>query len=647
MALDSRYRVIATAGHVDHGKSALVKALTGVDPDRLREEQERQMTIDLGFARLDLPSGTVAGIVDVPGHRDFIHNMLAGLGGIDAVLLVVAADEGMMPQTREHLAILDLLNITDGVAVITKADLVDEEWLTLVQEEVGENLLGTSLESIPTRVVSAVTGQGLAELVGDIDAVLARVPPPADVGRPRLPLDRVFSLRGHGTVVTGTLLGGALKVGDLATLLPGERQVRVRSLQTHGASIEEARPGSRVAANLVGVQTEEVERGQVLTKDGWLTLTGMFDARVRCLQGVLKGLEHAEEAQLFAGALDVPVRLRLLEAEVLAPGEMGWAQVVPSRPIPVAFGDRFILRRLTPSQTIGGGLVVDAHPGRRHRRNDPDVWTWLELVSTADESAQAVLRLRRYGLQSASALARLLDVTPAQGYSIVQGLAEAGQVALLTDTGQPDTTLAAAADDWADLTEKTLAMVGAYHEQYPVRIGIPREELRRGLRLRQMVFVAALERWLLEGRLTGQADRVRLPSWRVELRGEQQARAEETERVLRAAGTTGVGWAELAETAGEDLLGVLQANGRLVRLADDIVLGAEAYEQSLAATRGLLESEGAVSVAQVRDALGSNRRSTLALLAHLDDRGITRREGDHRVKGRRFAAAAENGPVEP
>jgi len=291
----ARQRVIATAGHVDHGKSSLVRALTGVDPERLREEQERQMTIDLGFGYFRLPSGVLVGVVDVPGHRDFIHNMLAGLGGIDAVLLVVAADEGLMPQTLEHIAILDLLGISAGVVVLTKSDLVeDEDWLLLVEEDVRRGLEGTTLGSLPLVRVSSLTGAGLDDLVATLDALLAAAPPTPDLGRPRLPVDRVFSLRGHGTVVTGTLTGGSLNAGDQVTIVPTGVKARVRSLQTHGQGVPVAAPGTRTAANLVGVQVGEVRRGDTVTVGQWLHGSTAFDVRLRLLPSATRPLYHAD-----------------------------------------------------------------------------------------------------------------------------------------------------------------------------------------------------------------------------------------------------------------------------------------------------------------------------------------------------------------
>ena len=321
-------RVIGTAGHVDHGKSRLVEALTGIDPDRLKEEKEREMTIDLGFAWLTLPSGEPVGIVDVPGHRDFIENMLAGVGGIDAALFVVAADEGVMPQTREHLAILDLLGVRNGVVALTKTDLVeDEEWLELVQLDVTELLEGTVLADARMVPVSVRTGQGLPTLLEELERLLENAPPRRDLSRPRLPIDRVFTIAGFGTVATGTLIDGDLQVGQEVEVLPQGLKARVRGLQTHKEKIERAVPGSRVAVNLTGVSTDEVRRGDVVTIPGWLKPTTLIDVRLRYLDSAPRPLRHNALLKFFSGSAEVMAKTRLLDSEVIRPGGEGWVQL--------------------------------------------------------------------------------------------------------------------------------------------------------------------------------------------------------------------------------------------------------------------------------------------------------------------------------
>ncbi|TMF47895.1 MAG: selenocysteine-specific translation elongation factor [Chloroflexi bacterium] len=387
---------IGTAGHIDHGKSTLVKALTGIDPDRLAEEKERGMTIDLGFAWLTLPGGREVSIVDVPGHEGFIKNMLAGVGGIDAALLVVAADEGVMPQTREHLAILDLLRVRRGVVALTKADLVDEEWLELVQEEIAEQLQPTSLAGSAILPISAYTGQGLPVLVAELERILNEAQERQNIARPRLPIDRVFTMTGFGTVVTGTLLDGAFKVGQEVEILPPGIKTRVRGLQTHRHAVEAANPGSRVAINLANVPRTGLQRGDVVALPGQFQQTMLIDARIQLLPDAARPLAHNTQVDFYTGSQEVPASVRLLDVEELKPGESAWAQLRLRRPAVMARRDRFILRLSSPSMTIGGGEVIDVHP-RYHRRFQAAILNTLETLErgSPDELVLAALDRRR------------------------------------------------------------------------------------------------------------------------------------------------------------------------------------------------------------------------------------------------------------
>jgi selenocysteine-specific elongation factor len=357
--------VLGTAGHIDHGKSALVHALTGIDPDRLPEEKRRGMTTDLGFAWLKLPSGREVSIVDVPGHERLVKNMLAGAGGIDLALLIIAADEGVMPQTKEHLAILDLLGVERGIVVVTKKDLVDKEGLDLAVMEAEEVIKGTTLAQAPVVEVSALTKEGLPDLINVIDHLLDSTPQRADISKPRLAIDRVFTMRGFGTVVTGTLINGQLRVRQEIEILPPGLRTHIRGLQTHKRKIDTALPGSRVAANLHGVSTEELERGMVITTPGWLKPTQLLDVKLRAVPDLPRPIRHNMSLTFHFGASEVAGRVRLLDKEKLGGGESGWAQIRLAYPVAVANGDLFVIR--VPQGTIGGGEIVDSHP-KRHRR---------------------------------------------------------------------------------------------------------------------------------------------------------------------------------------------------------------------------------------------------------------------------------------
>ena len=403
--------VIGTAGHVDHGKSKLVEALTGTNPDRLAEEQARGLTIELGFAWLTLPSGREVSIVDVPGHVRFVRHMLAGAGAIDLALFVIAADEGVMPQTREHLEILDLLDVRHGVVAITKCDLVEEGWLDLVEEEARALLEPTSLGGAPMVRVSAVSGRGLDELQQALDRALDGVPAPRDVGRPRLGIDRVFTMSGFGTVVTGTLLDGRLRVGDSVEAAPGGPTARIRGLQTHRTEREQAEPGTRVAVNLAGVATEQLRRGQVLAPAGRLAPARTLDARVRVLGH--RPLRHNLRVALHAGADEVQGRVRVLGGidrdagegvggGEIAAGAEGWCQLVLRQPVAVLPGDLFVLR--VSDQTVAGGRVIEVNPPR-HRRSDPATVERLEARAAGTPESRVLATLERLDPCPASAIA--------------------------------------------------------------------------------------------------------------------------------------------------------------------------------------------------------------------------------------------------
>ena len=404
-------RVIGTAGHVDHGKSTLIAALTGTHPDRLKEEQEREMTIELGFGWMVLPDGEEVGIVDVPGHRDFIENMLAGVGGIDAAILVIAADEGVMPQTREHLAILDLLQIQKGLVVLSKVDLVDDnDWLDLVENDVRSVLTGTMLENAMIIRVSVRTGFGLDDLKHALVDLLKDSAPRLDLGRPRLPIDRVFSMAGFGTVVTGTLTDGHLSLGDEVEILPSGMEGRVRGLQTHKKKEEISVPGSRTAVNISGIALDEIKRGEVLVTPGHYQAVRRFDARLRLLKDLTAPLKHGMEVKIFLGTAETIARVRILGSENLDPGEEGWVQFELRNPLVLVRGDRYILRRPSPGETLGGGQVVDPTPKERHKRFDEGVIKALETLSKGSPTEvflQASLALGPASVREITARSRL------------------------------------------------------------------------------------------------------------------------------------------------------------------------------------------------------------------------------------------------
>jgi selenocysteine-specific elongation factor len=638
--------VIGTAGHVDHGKSTLVKTLTGIDPDRWEEERRREMTIDLGFAWLTLPSGRSISVIDVPGHERFIKNMLAGVGGIDAALLIVAADESVMPQTEEHLAILDLLGVEHGLVVLTKADLVDEEWLVLVGEEVRERLAGTSFAHAPHVAVSARTGQGLDRLLAALDEQLDHTPSRMQAhGEPRLSIDRSFTVGGFGAVVTGTLLDGPLKLGDEVEIVPKGLRARVRGLQTHQRKEDVALPGTRVAVNLAGVSHHDLARGDMLALPGRLQPTDLLDAQLRLVPAGARPLRQNDRLDLFVGAAETPCRVTLLERDELPPGETGWVQLRLDRPIAVTRGDRYILRLPSPSQTIGGGRVIDTNPVR-HRRFRPEVTAALDALARG-QPADLLLRalengqpqewadlVKASGLPAGAAAAALKELI---GEEKVVVLGEADKIArwqhgkmsseLLDDHL---VTLSSChlvtAKAWSALNEKLATALRGYHRRYPLRMAMPREELRSRLRLTGEGLEAVLATAVGQGLVVIHEASVRLPE-------HTPAPTPEQERIVRQLldGFRAAPYVPPAFDLDPELQNWLIEQGTVVRVAPDVAFLPQTYATMIEWVRQQIGATGGVTVAQFRDHFGSSRKYALALLEHLDERKITRRAGDARV----------------
>ncbi len=617
-------RVIGTAGHVDHGKSTLIAALTGVHPDRLKEEQEREMTIDLGFGWLTLPDGQEIGIVDVPGHRDFIENMLAGVGGIDAALLVIAADEGVMPQTREHLAILDLLQIQAGLVVLTKIDLIDDPgWLDLVEADVRTVLQGTVLQDAPILRVSARTKAGLPELTRTLGLLLENQPSRPDLGRPRLPVDRVFSMPGFGTVVTGTLTDGQLSTGDEVELLPSGLRGRIRGLQTHKKEEESAVPGSRTAVNLSGVEADKVRRGEVVAHPGQYQPTQRLDVRFRLLADASAPLRHHTEVKLFISAAETIADVRLLGTETLNPGETGWLQLELRQPVVAVRGDRYILRRPSPGETLGGGTVVDPQPKRRHKRFDESVLKALESMaqgSPAEVLLQANLALGPALVKDVITRSRL-DASAAE--SALQELVTSGQIIKLED-------MLIAASQFAALRETVVATLTAYHKEYPLRRGMPREELKSRLKLQPRAFNLVLPRLAEEGALVEGPKWAALPGHKVRFSPPQQVKVEKLLAQFAAAPFAPPSIKECLAEVGEDVFAALLDSGDLVAVSNEVVFRKTDYETMVEKIRQAIEQKGQITLAEVRDLLGTSRKYVQALLEYLDEVGVTIRDGDFR-----------------
>jgi selenocysteine-specific elongation factor len=620
--------VVGTAGHVDHGKSSLVRALTGIDPDRLKEEKAREMTIDLGFAWLTLPDGEQIGIIDVPGHRDFIENMLAGVGGINAVMFVVAADEGAMPQTREHLAIIDLLRIPTGVIALTKIDLVqDPGWLELVQLDLAELMMGTVLDGTPIIPVSARTGEGLDQLLAALATQLTAQPAPNDIGRPRLWVDRVFSVSGFGTVVTGTLLDGSLTVGQEIQL--GGSQGRIRGLQSHQQPLEVALPGNRVAVNVSGIDKSEIRRGQLLTLPGTIPMTELIAVRFHHLSDSPRPLRNNAEVKFFCGAAETMATVHVLDFEQLAPGAEGWLQLELRDPLPLVAKDRFILRYPSPGETIGGGDVIDPAQRRRWRRkaDAPRIAARLEALTHGNPIDLVTAAVDRLPLT----LRQLAETTSLDEETTTLALEQALEKGAIVALGGGWWISKTGFESLRDRLDHGLT---AFHRAQPLHTGMNPDSLRRQLGLEAPAFEAfidsAIGRALVTRTRTGSIAR---HGFTVQLSRTQRAAVDRLLEAFASAPYTPPSYKEAAAIVDEDVLAMLIESGELIRIPPDVLLTPPVFHEFAEGTARILDSEGRITIKAFRDQFNTSRKYAQAVLEYYDNLGITRRIGDDHVRG--------------
>lgn len=635
--------IVGTAGHVDHGKTALVRALTGQDTDRLPEEKRRGISIDLGFASFHLPGGREVGLVDVPGHERFIRNMVAGASGMDLVMLVVAADEGVMPQTREHLDILELLGVQAGVVVITKRDLVEPEWLDMVAEEVRTAVAGSFLAGAPMVAVSAVTGEGLEGLKRTLEDLAPAVTPKDPSGFVRLPVDRVFTVAGFGTVVTGTLFSGSAAVEDRLELLPSRRPVRVRQVQVHGRKLPRALAGQRVALNLAGVDKDEVRRGDVLVTPGTLSPCDTFGGRLRLLasgtspgDAAPRALSSGARVRLHVGTAEAVCRVLLLDREELSPGESCFVQFKMERGLAVARGDHFIVRRHSPVATVGGGVVIA--PGRRFKRFNPEGLRELAALESGDPQAVVEAMLGGERPLTGTELSRRAGLAPAQLAPLVSGLAAAGRAVAVGG----EAYLSAAG--YGVLRERVAGLLREFHRRSPLRRGMPREEVRVSLwpDVEVKTSNALLQRMEEDGLIGLDQEVVTLAGWRPTLTTAQEGLARALEAAYRAAGLSPPTPAEAvaavrgspggaASTSGHaEVFNLLVDQGVLVKVAEGMYFHREAMDAAVAAVRRHLEERGAMTMAEMRDLFGTTRKYAVPLGEYFDRLRLTRRVGDER-----------------
>jgi selenocysteine-specific elongation factor len=627
--------IVGTAGHIDHGKTALVKAVTGIDTDRLKEEKERGISIELGFANLALSDDVHLGIVDVPGHERFVKTMLAGVGGIDLVILVIGADEGVMPQTREHLHICELLQVKRGLVALTKVDLVDPDWLEMVRADLQGVLAGTFLESAPVIPVSSITGYGLPELRAALQASASTVEPKRRDGIFRLPIDRVFTMRGFGTVVTGTLWSGSARIGDEVVVLPQGLRSRVRRLQVHGQTVEQAWAGQRTAVNLPGLEVEQLDRGNLLAFPGSLTSTAAFDVSLALLKDAPRALRNRARVRFHLGTSEVLARVVLLDREELEPGEETFAHLRLEGPAAGMAGDRYVVRSYSPAVTIGGGSILDPAPPVR-RRAKLQLLEHLRVLSSGTSAQQVERLLLQAGpapvtLDALRASASMGEATLA---AELDRLVQGGAAVSIDVRGEPGYLHRSAHDR---LATELVALLEEFHRKEPLKDGLPKEELRSRLaHIGSALFGRLLQDLAERQMIVIDREKVRHFAHRATLSAEEQGVKERLERIYLEAGFQPPS-PELALTrarggkTGLTIFHRLADEGTLVKIQGDLYLHREQYERAKGALLDHLKAHPSISVPDFKDLLGVSRKFAIPFLEHFDSVKLTRRQGDARV----------------
>ena len=632
-----KHIIIGTAGHIDHGKTTLIRALTGRNTDRLKEEQKRGISIELGFTYFDLPSGKRAGIIDVPGHEKFIKNMLAGVMGIDIVLLVVAADEGVMPQTSEHLAILDLLGIDKGFIVLTKADLVEEEWLELVKEEVKEEVKGTFLEDSPIISVSSIRKTGIEEVTKLIDELTLEVEDREIDDMPRLPVDRVFTIAGFGTVITGTLLSGKLNTGDEIQVFPGNKLGRIRSLQVHDEDTPTAYAGQRVAINIAGLKKEDIDRGDVVAPINSMKETLMLDVKVKLIKDINRTIDNRTRIRLYIGTKEVLCRIIILDKDVLNPGEESYAQLRLEEEIVAKRGDRFIIRFYSPMFTIGGGEVLEPNPTKK-KRFDEEVLKELQIKEEGDsiDIIEKIILDKSDTFPTIKEISTFTAMLENKVKESVEKLVMDDRVVLFNLTKKIHVIHI---DYFNKLKEDIIEELKYYHKRYPLKPGMPKEEIRSKFlknmkpRLGDMFIDLLIENGYIEQKM----ENIHISGFEIKYSDLQLKLKSDLIRLYREnifmppKREDLVNILDYNKDEIEQVLNSVIENGELIKLSDEVYLYKESYEEGLKILKDYIDENGSITVAEYRDTLNTNRRVALSLLEYFDQLKITERNGDKRT----------------
>ncbi|MFZ3056262.1 MAG: selenocysteine-specific translation elongation factor [Smithella sp.] len=631
-----KHFVLGTAGHVDHGKTALIKALTGVDTDRLKEEKKRGITIELGFASLALPSGQTLGIVDVPGHEKFIKNMVSGAAGIDLVMMVIAADEGIMPQTKEHLHICSLLGISKGIVALTKTDMVEKEWLDLVQSEITEFLQGTFLEGAPVVLVSAIKQEGLTDLIKAIDTTVSKINEKTDDGIFRLPVDRVFTMKGFGTVVTGTLVSDHIKTGEEVEILPGDIAARIRGIQVHNQSVEDAWAGQRTAINLQGVEKSIIERGNVLVRPETVWPSQRLDVFVEFLASNSKSLKNKALVRLHTGTSEIIARITLLDKDELAPGQKAFAQLVLANKDVIVSGDRFVLRSYSPITTIGGGQIIDPLPSK-HKRQNEKIIAALNVLQSGSLPEKISIIMERTGFSGINlrGLNFRLGVNTKKIREALEGLLS-NKKAILLDS--EDTTVISAFfyNQLEELISKNLA---AYHKKNPLQMGISKEQLKEtlGRAISVKLFNLALRNLGKKETIVSDKDNVRLAEYQVQLAGDLDSLHNNIAMIYNDAGLTPPSLTDVVnnfkdqKAKAQSIIKLMLKDGDLIKINEELCFASGSLNKLRDDYKAMLVKDGKATPATFKELTGLSRKYIIPLMEYFDMSKLTVRVDDHRI----------------
>ncbi len=632
-----KHLIIGTAGHIDHGKTSLIKAITGRETDRLKEEQERGISIELGFTYFDLPSGQRAGIIDMPGHERFIKHMLAGVIGIDIILLVIAADEGIMPQTLEHLAILDLMGIKKGFIVLTKSDMVEDEWIDMVEEDIRDEIQGSFLEKAPMLRVSSTKKTGIEDLIELIDEYTKELEDKDKEDMPRLPVDRVFSISGFGTVVTGTLLSGKFEIGDEIQIFPGKEKARIRTLQVHDEDAELAYGGQRVAINLAGIKKNQVNRGDIIAPINSMRDTMMLDVKIKIIKEIDRLIENRTRLWLYVGTREVLCRIVILNKESLEAGEEAYAQLRLEEPLVAKRGDKFILRFYSPMFTIGGGEILESNP-KKKKRFDQEAIKELEIKEkgSSTDIIENIIKDKSKEFPTSKDIAISTSMLEDNVKKEVNRLLKDGKIKSYQLTKD---LYIIHKSYFKEIKERVLKELNKYHKIYPLRIGMPKEEMRSRIfknanpRVAEQVIEDLIKSEIIEQKFESvfvKGFKIELNENQIKLKNEilnafkedlsKQAKKEDLLEIIKA-----------EEKEIEEVLLYLIGIGEIIRLAGDIYISKKIYDEGVSELKEYIKEKGSITVGEFRDLIDGNRRFALAFLEYCDQVKVTRRLEDIRI----------------